>query len=109
MYYCIRPHTLTELKQPDTKHREVLDRIHEISTNYRQIADLRLYNLEGLRDADIAKLGYLEIPLQRINLYKGAGIAFSLLQGIIVIVDAAQSIGHTNIDVQDFDINLILN
>lgn len=51
MYYCIRPHTLTELKQPDTKHREVLDRIHEISTNYRQIADLRLYNLEGLRDA----------------------------------------------------------
>lgn len=55
MYYCIRPHTLTELKQPDTKHREVLDRIHEISTNYRQIADLRLYNLEGLRDADITK------------------------------------------------------
>ena len=39
-----------------------------------------------LRDADIAKLGYLEIPLQRKNLYKGAGIAFSLLQGIIVIV-----------------------
>ena len=39
-----------------------------------------------LRDADIAKLGYLEIPLQRLNLYKGAGIAFSLLQGIIVIV-----------------------
>lgn len=53
MYYCIKPHTLTELKQPDTKHREVLDRIHEISAEYRNIADLRLYNLEGLRDAGI--------------------------------------------------------
>ena len=53
MYYCIKPHTLIELKQPDTKHREVLDRIHEISTEYRNIADLRLYNLEGLRDAGI--------------------------------------------------------
>lgn len=53
MYYCIKPHTLTELKQPDTNHREVLDRIHEISTEYRNIADLRLYNLEGLRDAGI--------------------------------------------------------
>lgn len=39
-----------------------------------------------LRDADIAKLEYIEITIQRLNLYKGAGIAFSLLQGIIVIV-----------------------
>ena len=39
-----------------------------------------------LRDADIAKLVYVETIIQRANLYKGAGIAFSLLQGIIVIV-----------------------
>ena len=69
MYYCIKPHTLTELKQPDTKHREVLDRIREISTEYRNIADLRLYNLEGLRDAGIAKyLKYMHGT--RLDLFK---------------------------------------
>ena len=69
MYYCIKPHTLTELKQPDTMHREVFDRIHEISTEYRNIADLRLYNLEGLRDAGIAKyLKYMHGT--RLDLFK---------------------------------------
>ena len=44
---------LVDGKSVKAQHREVLDRIHEISTEYRNIADLRLYNLEGLRDAGI--------------------------------------------------------